>query len=177
MASSGSIPAPPPLPAIYDSGDVELSVGSTWYFELDTFFIAMPILHKYDFSALLKHAAGLVESEVAWGKGCKTLKHNVGEWLWLIDELQLVGMHDAFQKLIKGLPRRRLCGIAQEVTAAAAASNRFTAAGMVMAEFDPSELIEKVTHGASACIHCGIGSQLPPGANYCHVCGHGVFQA
>eukprot|EP00798_Chlamydomonas_sp_ICE-L_P019025 gene19025-25619_t len=109
---------------------LEVLVGTTWYFELDTFFSAMPILHKYDFSALLKHAAGLVESEVAWGQGCKTLQHTVGEWLWLIDELQLVGMHDAFEKLIKGLPRSRLCGIVQEVTSAAPPSMRITAAGM-----------------------------------------------
>eukprot|EP00798_Chlamydomonas_sp_ICE-L_P019024 gene19024-25618_t len=144
-------------------------LGSSWYFELDTFFIAMPILHKYDFSALLKHAAGLVKSEVAWGQGSKTKEHNVGEWLWLIDEPQLVGMHDAFQKLIKGLPRSRLCGIAHEVTNAAAPSKRISAAGMVMAEFDPTEL--EMAHGATTCPHCGNRSQRPPGALYCPMCG------
>eukprot|EP00798_Chlamydomonas_sp_ICE-L_P019027 gene19027-25621_t len=158
MASSGSTTPR----AVHDSGDIELRfgneqeplrahsqflslasptvlvLGSTWCFQLDTFFSALPVLHKYNFSSLLKIAAGLVESEVAWGQGSKTLKHTVGEWLWLLDELQLVGMRDAFQKLIKGLPRTRLCKIAQEVTAAAAPSKRITAAGMVMAEFDPS---------------------------------------
>eukprot|EP00798_Chlamydomonas_sp_ICE-L_P019034 gene19034-25629_t len=169
MASPGS--ATPG--AVHDSGDIELRFGneqeplrahsqflslasptvlvleSTW--DLDMFFSAMPILHKYNFSTLLKHAAGLVESAVAWGqgqgkgrsqvvpygqqvqvqvKGSETLKHSVGEWLWLLDELQLVGMHDAFQKLVKGLPKRRLCDIEQEVTAAAAPSKRISAVGM-----------------------------------------------
>eukprot|EP00798_Chlamydomonas_sp_ICE-L_P019026 gene19026-25620_t len=107
-------------------------IESTWY--LDTFFSAMPVLHKYNFSTLLKHAAGLVESEVTWGQGSKTMARNVGEWLSLLDELQLVGMRHAFQKLIKGLPMSRLCEIAKKLTAAAAASNRITSAGMVMAE-------------------------------------------
>eukprot|EP00798_Chlamydomonas_sp_ICE-L_P019035 gene19035-25630_t len=179
MASSGSrTPG-----AVYDSGDIELRFGnkqkSLWahsqFLSLASPTVLGPMINaeERNKASYLRHAAGLVESAVAWGqgqgqgqdpsqsltygrtythgygqgqqvqvqdKGSKPLKHSVGEWLWLLDELQLVGMHDAFQKLIKGLPKRRLCDIAQEVTADAAPSKRISTVGMVMAEFDPKHI-------------------------------------
>eukprot|EP00798_Chlamydomonas_sp_ICE-L_P007477 gene7477-622_t len=99
----------------------------------------MPILHKYNFSKLLKHVARLVELEVAWAQGSKTRQQTVGEWLWLLDELQLVGLHSAFNKLIKGLPRSRVLAIGFEVSTATANRKRISAVGMVMAELSPSK--------------------------------------
>eukprot|EP00798_Chlamydomonas_sp_ICE-L_P009282 gene9282-16430_t len=100
----------------------------------------MPILHKYNFSELLNRVARLVELEAAWAKGDKKLKHTFREWLWLLDEIQLVELHSGFRKLIKGLPRSRLYEIGHEVSAAAEARKRITAVGMVMKEFDPFRL-------------------------------------
>eukprot|EP00798_Chlamydomonas_sp_ICE-L_P007481 gene7481-626_t len=93
----------------------------------------MPILDKYNFSNLLKHVAVLVASEEAWARGTnKTRKHTVGEWLWLIDELQLEELHSAFNQLMEGLPKYRLKGIVDEVIAATTARKRISAVGMAV---------------------------------------------
>eukprot|EP00798_Chlamydomonas_sp_ICE-L_P026229 gene26229-9036_t len=99
----------------------------------------MPILHKYNFSKLLKDAECKVGVEVDWARGTetrgtKTKVHTVGDWLWLIDELQLVGMHCAFCRVLRDLPLNRLRDIGKEVTATSAEKQRITAGGLVLAE-------------------------------------------
>eukprot|EP00798_Chlamydomonas_sp_ICE-L_P007104 gene7104-208_t len=109
---------------------------------LDALFPAMPILHKYNFSKLLQQTELLVPSEEAWATGTKKAKHSLGEWLWLAEELQLVGLLDALSKLLQGFSMdrddaaHRLLQILQEVKNAAQAKNQATAAGAVLAQFD-----------------------------------------
>eukprot|EP00798_Chlamydomonas_sp_ICE-L_P007439 gene7439-577_t len=83
----------------------------------------MPILHKYNFSKLLKCTDLLLKSEEAWKKGTKTTKHSFGEWLWLADELQMVSLHTTLATLLQDMVSPadtvRLFVIGQEVNAAA----------------------------------------------------------
>eukprot|EP00798_Chlamydomonas_sp_ICE-L_P022570 gene22570-29700_t len=117
--------------------DAAYSVNeSTW--QLVTFFSALPVMHKYNMTALKEHAAKLVITEKDWAQGKKKMKHTVGAWLWLLHELQLVmnlKMHRAFENLMHGLSRGRLAGIGREVTAAAIPKQQVTNIEMVMAEF------------------------------------------
>eukprot|EP00798_Chlamydomonas_sp_ICE-L_P022574 gene22574-29703_t len=154
MAPPSSLPYPTPANAPYECGDIELRFGDSQeplrahslFLKLASPTILAPMMETedpppsylvYNISSLLKYAVIQVESEVDWAKGRKTMTHTFGEWLWLVDELQVVGMHGPLQKKLKGLPKSRLCVIGQEVTTAAALSQRITAIGMLMAEFDP----------------------------------------
>eukprot|EP00798_Chlamydomonas_sp_ICE-L_P027916 gene27916-2526_t len=133
-----------------------------------------PSCTSTNFSELLNRVARLVELEAAWAKGDKKLKHTFREWLWLLDEIQLVELHSGFRKLIKGLPRSRLYEIGHEVSAAAEARKRITAVGMVMKEFDPFRLElsymtsisasgNTIYYKDSQLIRCGGGGAAPSG--------------
>eukprot|EP00798_Chlamydomonas_sp_ICE-L_P015472 gene15472-21557_t len=131
----------------YESGDIELRFGNdqeplrahSQFLSLASPTVLAPMIEAedpkasyllYNFSKLLKDAARLVRTEDSWSRGHKTTEHTIGEWLWLIDELQLVGIHRAFRKLLTDLPLRRMLAIGEEVTAAAASKSCITAGGI-----------------------------------------------
>eukprot|EP00798_Chlamydomonas_sp_ICE-L_P007450 gene7450-590_t len=94
---------------------------------LDDIFPAMPILHKYNFKSLLQQPELIVGE--AWAKRTKKTKHTFGEWLWLAEELQLKGLHDALVRLLQGFKQdrydtSRLFEIGKEVNAVAARAKK-----------------------------------------------------
>eukprot|EP00798_Chlamydomonas_sp_ICE-L_P007116 gene7116-221_t len=69
----------------------------------------MPILHKYNFSRLLKCTEWLVGQELnwkqfsyGWDMGYND-DYTLGQWLLLAEELQLVGLHGAVHRVLKRL--------------------------------------------------------------------------
>eukprot|EP00798_Chlamydomonas_sp_ICE-L_P022566 gene22567-29694_t len=153
MASPCSDPSPTSTPAAWESGDIKLRFGDnqkplrahSQLLKLASPTVLGPMLDTgkpktsylvYNFSAPLKHAARQVESEEDWAQGKKKMKHTVGEWLWLLQELQLVDILSAFHKLKSRQSKGRLGGIRREVTAAATPRQQVAAVEMVMAEFE-----------------------------------------
>eukprot|EP00798_Chlamydomonas_sp_ICE-L_P007103 gene7103-207_t len=140
--------------------------------DLDILFPAMPILHKYNFSKLLKQTELHVPLEETRAKGTKKTKHSFGEWLWLAEELQLVGLHGALHKLLQGLQQDnqgidRLFQIGKEVDTATRAKKRPTAAIVVMAEL--SRLgVQEIVHKEKA-TRCISGQQhkIQSESKYC----------
>eukprot|EP00798_Chlamydomonas_sp_ICE-L_P022141 gene22141-29204_t len=120
---------------------------------LDALFPAMPILHKYNFSKLLRYTESLVLTDADWLKGTKQTQYNWAHWMQLSDQLQMAGLRENLLNVFDSLSLDPLvldvlfqaCQLDSEDRAKKEVT--LPVSGLVLAEFDRlgvRQLMDKV---------------------------------